>query len=161
MTQNLVHTLIKECMTPFLITIGPYDTLARAYELMTINHIRRLPVLEEDRLVGIITLSDLLAIKRPDPSHRMSLGEVAEELGRLVVSAIMHRDPICIYANDTVGHAADLMLEHKIGGLPVIDADHRVLGLVTESNIFRLLARQWRDDNLIFSGAHNHGDDMS
>jgi acetoin utilization protein AcuB len=155
MTQELVHTLIKDCMAVFLITVRPYDTLARAFELMTSNQIRHLPVVEDDELVGVITLSDLLAIQHPDPGHRMSLEDIAAELSKLTVSTVMARDPICIYDNDTLGHAAELMLEHKISALPVIDTGEKVVGLVTESNIFRLLARRWRDDNLIFSGAHN------
>lgn len=153
MTQPLVHTLVKDCMTMEVITISPYDSLARAWELMTTRHIRRLPVLDGARLVGIITLSDLLELKHPDPTRRLTLAEVAEQLGRLVVSAVLHGQAICIYDNDTVGHAAELMLEHKIGGLPVIDADRRLVGVITESNLFRMLARGWRDDNQIFSGA--------
>lgn len=139
-------------MTTTVITVSPYDTLARAYELMMSNRIRRLPVLEGARLVGIITLSDLLEVKQSDPTRRHSLSDVAQELSRLVVSTIMRPKPICIYDNDTLGHAAELMLEHKIGGLPVIDASEHVVGVLTESNIFQLLARRWRDDNLIFSG---------
>ena len=152
MSQSLVHTLVKDCMTATVITVSPYDTLARAYELMMANRIRRLPVLDGDRLAGIITLSDLLEVKPPDPAHRLSLAEVAHELARLVVSTLMRPKPICIFDNDTVGHAAELMLENKIGGLPVIDAEQHLVGMLTESNLFRLLAQQWRDDNLIFSG---------
>ena len=153
MSQSLVHTLVKDCMTAEVITVSPYDTLARAWELMTTHRIRRLPVVDRDRLVGIITMSDLLALKHPDPARRLDLAEVAAELSRLVVSAVVRGEPVCIYDNDTVGHAAELMLEHKIGGLPVLDADRRLVGLITESNLFRMLAQRWRDDNLIFSGA--------
>ncbi len=143
-------------MTAKLVEVGPYDTLARAYELMMTHRIRRLPVLDGERLVGILTLSDLLEAKQPDPSHRMSLAEVAHELARLVVSTTMHREPICVFDNDTVGRAAELMLQHKIGGLPVLDADRHVVGMLTESNLFALLAKQWRDDNLIFCGVAAH-----
>jgi CBS domain-containing protein len=139
-------------MTTKLVVAGPYDTLARAYELMMTHRIRRLPILDGERLVGILTLTDLLEAKQPDPTHRMSLAEVAHELARLVVSTTMRREPICVFDNDTVGRAAELMLQHKIGGLPVINADTRVLGMLTESDLFALLAKQWRDDNLIFSG---------
>lgn len=153
MTQALVHTLVKDCMTPSPITVTPYDTLARAYELMTTEHIRRLPVLDGERLVGIVTLSDLLAMRQPDPTHRKSLAEIAQELDRLLVSTAMQRVPVCVHDNDSVGRAAELMLEHKFGGLPVLDSDRRLVGVITESNLFRLLADQWREDNLIFSGA--------
>ena len=153
MTQSIAHTLVKDCMTPLTITVSPYDTLARAYELMSANRIRRLPVLEKRKLVGIITLSDLLEMKPRDPTHRLSPATIAEELARLVVSTIMHREPICVYDNDTLGHAAELMLEQKIGGLPVLDADRNLIGIITESNIFKVLATSWRDDNVTFSGA--------
>lgn len=158
MTDSIPHTLVGDCMTPFLITVTPWDTLARAYELMGANRIRRLPVVDGDRLVGIITLSDLLEVKRPDPSHRLPLEEVARELEKLTVGTVMAKDPVSVYANDTLGHAAELMLEHKIGGLPVLDGDGRLAGLLTESNVFRLLARRWREDNMLFSGAHSTGD---
>jgi len=152
MPQSLVHTLVKDCMTTTVVSVSPYDTLARAYELMTTHRIRRLPVLDGDRLVGIITLSDVLEVKQSDPGHRLGLAEVAQELARLVVSTTMRSKPICIFDNDTVGHAAELMLENKIGGLPVTDTEQRLVGMLTESNLFQLLAQRWRDDNVIFSG---------
>ncbi len=152
MSTSLVHSLVKDCMTATLVTVSPYDTLARAYELMMAHRIRRLPVLDGERLVGIITLSDLLEVKQSDPGHRLGLAEIAQELSRLVVSTVMRPKPVCTFDNDTVGHAAELLLQHKIGGLPVIDADQRLVGILTESNLFQLLAQRWRDDNLIFSG---------
>lgn len=156
MTLSLVHTLVKDCMSANVIAAGPYDTLARAYELMMTHRIRRLPVLDGERLVGILTLTDLHEVKQSDPGHRLSLADVARDLARLVVSTTMHRAPICVFDNDTIGRAAELMLEHKIGGLPVIDADKHVIGMLTESNLFALLAKQWRDDNLIFCGVSAH-----
>ncbi|MGR8921193.1 MAG: CBS domain-containing protein [Gammaproteobacteria bacterium] len=154
MTDKLVHTLVTECMAHEVITIGPYDTLASAWDLMQAHGIRRLPVVHKDELTGILTLSDLLNAKPADPARRMGLAEVAAVLDDLVVSTAMSADPISVFDSDTVGHAAELMLEHKIGGLPVVDGRRKLVGLVTESNLFRLLAERWRSDNLIFSGAH-------
>lgn len=153
MADPLVHTLVAECMTHFVLNVTPYDSLARAWELMMTNHIRRLPVIDEGRLVGIVTQTDILNAKPADPAHRLALADVARELDNLIVSTVMTKNPISIYDNDTVGHAAELMLEHKIGGLPVVDTEGNLVGLITESNLFRLLARRWREDNLIFSGA--------
>ncbi|MGE0485946.1 MAG: CBS domain-containing protein [Gammaproteobacteria bacterium] len=153
MTDALVHTLVSQCMTHFVLSVGPYDSLARAWELMMTNRVRRLPVLDEGRLVGIITQTDVLNAKPADPAHHLALADVARELDTLTVAPVMTRDPLCIYDNDTVGHAAELMLEHKIGGLPVVDTSGALVGLITESNLFRLLAQRWREDNLIFSGA--------
>lgn len=154
MAETLVHTLVNECMTHFVLSLGPYDSCARAWELMATEGIRRLPVVENDKLTGIVTQTDLLNAKPADPARRMSLAEVAEALGQMTVGTVMSADPIHVYDNDSVGHAAELMLEHKIGGLPVLDTSGALVGLLTESNIFKLLARRWREDNLIFSGAH-------
>jgi len=156
MGESLVHRAVADCMSTTLVTVGPYDSLAQAWEQMSRSGIRRLPVVENGELRGILTLTDLLALREPDPTHRRSLAEVAAELDRLVVSTAMSRDPVCVYANDTVGRAAELMLEHKVGGLPVLDLQGRLCGVVTESDLFALMARQWRDDNLVFSGARPH-----
>jgi acetoin utilization protein AcuB len=56
----------------------------------------------------------------------------------------MTADPVVVFQTDQVGYAAELMLEHKVGGLPVLDSSKKLVGLVTESDIFRLLAHQWR-----------------
>ncbi len=152
MAQSLVHTLVRDCMSTALVTVGPYDTLARAWELMTTHHIRRLPVVAHGRTSAIITMSDVLALTLPDPARRATLAEVAEQLGHLTVGAVARAPAICVYDNDTLGHAAELLLEHKIGGLPVVDAEQRLVGMITESDLFRLMARQWRADNEAFAG---------
>jgi acetoin utilization protein AcuB len=153
MKDQIVHMPVTECMSPDLITVGPYQSLAEAYELMRENQIRRLPVLSNDKLKGIITLKDILEAKPPDVAHRLSLDQVIANLSNIVVELAMTREPVCVYRTDTLGHAAELMLERKIGGLPVIDANGLLVGLITESDIFRRLAHAWRSDNVREIGA--------
>jgi CBS domain-containing protein len=154
MTQTLVHTQVKDCMSAPAVAIGPYDSLALAYAMMLDRRIRHLPVVDGDQLSGIITLSDILRTRASDPARRRSPEEVAADLGRLSVGPVMSPDPHRVYTNDTVGRAAELMLEHKIGALPVVDLDGRLAGMITESTLFELMARQWRADNERLSGAH-------
>ncbi len=148
MTKQLAHEQVSEVMNPYLITVEPYQSLAEAYELMKKNQIRRLPVVKNGKLEGIITVSDILDAKPSDVSHALSFESVAESLSKIIVELVMTEEPIVIYQSDTVGHAAELMLEHKIGGLPVLDARHELAGLITESDIFRKLAGQWRQETL-------------
>lgn len=148
MRNQLVHTSVGDCMTPFLLTLTPYATLAEAYEMMRKNSIRRVPVVQDTKLVGIITLTDVLEAKTGGIRGSKDFAEVAESLSKVIVCLAMTPNPIVIYPTDTVGHAAELMLEHKIGGLPVVDANQELVGLITESDIFRLLARSWRDENM-------------
>lgn len=151
MSNQLVHMPVAEIMTPYLITVDQYENLAKAYEIMVKNKIRRIPVTDNNKLVGIITMSDVLEAKPSDIRHSLNSEELNELLSTIVVEQIMKRNPIKVYQNDTLGHAAELMLDEKIGGLPVIDANKKLVGLITESDIFRTIVRKWRDDNILHS----------
>ena len=144
MQDSVVATQVVDCMTPFLVTLGKYDSVAEAYEKMTMNHIRRIPVMDHDRLIGIITLSDILRFKPAEIGRFLSFKEMSDKLDKLIVELVMTPDPIVVFQSDPVGYAAELMLDNKIGGLPVLDASKKLVGLITESDIFRLLAKQWR-----------------
>lgn len=151
MSNELVHTPVADVMTPYLITIDQYENLAKAYEIMVKNKIRRLPVTDNNKLVGIITMSDVLEAKPSDVRHSLNIEEMNELLSTIVIDQVMKRKPVKVYQNDTLGHAAELMLDEKIGGLPVIDTDKKLVGLITESDIFRTIVKKWRDDNILHS----------
>lgn len=150
--QNIVHTMVSEIMTPYLVTIDQYATLAEAHEKMKMNKIRRLPVTGDDSLIGIITERDILNAKPADIKHSLNEDEINESLSKIIVEVVMTKKPVAIYQTDTIGHAAEKMLEDKVGGLPVLDANKKLIGLITESDIFRAIAKRWRDDNELFSG---------
>ena len=146
--RSLVQENVSEIMNPYLITVSPYDTLAQAYELLVKNKIRRLPVVDNNKkLIGILTLKDVLEAKPSDIKHTLYIDDIYKHLSGLTVVVAMTSKPITIYQTSTVGNAAELMLEHKIGGLPVLDAGDGLAGLITESDIFRLIVRRWRDEN--------------
>ncbi|HSR63790.1 MAG TPA: CBS domain-containing protein [Gammaproteobacteria bacterium] len=136
-------------MTPYLITIDRYATLAEAYEIMVKNKIRRIPVVIDKKLVGIITMSDILEAKPSDVGHSLNSDEMNELLSTITVDTVMTKKPLEIYQTDTLGHAAEMMLDEKIGGLPVLDANRNLVGLITESDIFRTVVKKWRDDNIL------------
>lgn len=146
-TSTIAQRLVGHCMSREVATAGPYDTLAEAYSTMCLRGIRRLPVLEHGRLAGIITRSDILEAKPTDIGHAVDFSTVAESLDRITVGVAMRRAPVFVYEADTVGHAAELMYTHKIGGLPVLDARETLVGVITESDLFRLIAQQWRLEN--------------
>jgi acetoin utilization protein AcuB len=132
--------LVKDWMTPDPITIDPHTTLPDAGRLMKECSIRRLPVVENERLVGIVTLGD---VREASPSNATSLSiyELNYLLSRLTINEIMTRDPFSISPDTSIEAAARLMLEHKIGSLPVVDGG-KVTGIITESDIFRLLVTE-------------------
>lgn len=132
--------LVKDWMTPDPITIGPNTTLPEANRLMKECGIRRLPVVDNGRLVGIVTLGDVREAS-PSTATSLSIYELNYLLSRLTVGQIMSHDPIAITPETSIEAAARLMLEHKIGGLPVVDGA-KVVGIITESDIFRLLVTE-------------------
>ena len=135
--MGLKRHLVKDWMTPDPITIAPTTTLPEAHRLMKECNIRRIPVVENGRLVGIVTLGDVREAS-PSQASSLSIYEMNYLISRLTVGQIMSREAITITPDTSIEAAARLMLEHKIGGLPVVDGE-RVVGIITESDIFRLL----------------------
>ena len=131
--------LVREWMTAEPVTIEPKLTLPEAQKLMKDRRIRRLPVLYRGRLVGIVTQGDIRGAE-PSEASTLSIFESHYLLAKLTVEKIMTWEPITISPDATVRQAAQLMLEHKIGGLPVVDND-QLLGIITESDIFRVLVQ--------------------
>ncbi len=133
-------TLVRDWMTSNPITIEPTTTLADAYMLMKQKNIRRLLVAEPNgKLVGIVTLGDVREA-HPSDATTLSIYEINYLLAKLSVTQIMTVNPITTTPDATVYDAARLMLEHKIGGLPVV-ANGQVVGIITESDIFRLMVQ--------------------
>lgn len=128
--------LVKDWMTPDPVTITDDTSMMKAIHLMKQNRFRRLPVMHDGRLVGIVTDRDL---KEASPSKATTLDvhELYYLLAELQVKDIMTRDPITVRPDDTVEHAAQLMLENTISGLPVVDESGRLCGILTQSDVFR------------------------
>lgn len=134
--------IVKDWMTGEVITITPDTKLPDAHRLMMDKQVRRLPVVKDGHLVGIITRGD---VREAEPSDATSLNiwEINYLLSKLEVEGIMTKKPITIAQDATVGEAARLMLEHKISGLPVVDNKGKLAGIITESDIFRLVVQEW------------------
>lgn len=134
--------LVRDWMTANPITVDPKTTLPEAHRLMKESHIRRLPVVEPKRgdLIGIVTLGDIREAS-PSDATTLSIFELNYLLAKLTVDKIMTRDPLTLAPAATIRDAAKLMLQHKIGGLPVMD-NGKLVGIITESDIFRVLAQE-------------------
>ena len=127
--------LVHNWMTQKVVTISPEESLLTAQELMEERGIRRLPVVEGGRLVGIITHADILRAIPVEASGDLWEFDCLHPLAKLTVKEVMTSDPLTVSPGATLEEAALLMQEHKIGGLPVVDEGHLV-GIITESDIF-------------------------
>jgi CBS domain-containing protein len=134
--------LVRDWMTQDVITITPETSLAAAHELMKNKGVRRLPVVDHRRIVGIVTLGDVRGAE-PSMASSLSVWEMNDLLANLKVAEIMTRDPVTIDQEASIGDAARSMLERKFSGLPVVDQENRLVGIITESDIFRLVAGEW------------------
>jgi acetoin utilization protein AcuB len=117
---------VVNAMTANLVTINADSTVAKAKMLMEAGRFRRLPVVDNDQLIGIISERDL-----------------REHLGRLELTyarAIMKNPVITVGPDDSVEEAARIMLKRKIGGLPVLQQG-RLVGIVTYSDLLSALLR--------------------
>ena len=128
--------LIKDWMAQNPVTITEDTSMIKAIHIMKERRFRRLPVVAQGKLVGMVTDRDL---KEASPSKATTLDvhELYYLLAELQVQEIMSRNPVSVSQDDTVERAAQIMLEHTISGLPVVDATGKVVGIITQSDVFR------------------------
>ena len=138
--------LVNVWMTKNVLTVTPSTTLPEAHQIMMSNNIRRLPVVEKNgHLVGIVTLGDVRGAQ-PSEATSLSIWEMNYLLAKLKLKEIMTPNPVTIEPEATIGEAARLMLENKVSGLPVVDDDNKVIGIITESDIFSMVVlHEWEE----------------
>jgi len=124
--------LVKDWMTKNVITVSPATKMQEAHRLMQEKSIRRLLVVKKGKLVGILSLGDVR--------------EASHELERLKVSGVMQPNVVAVSANDTLKTAAMLMYTNKIGALPVVDDRDHLVGIITESDIFKVLITWFNEE---------------
>lgn len=113
---------VQSIMTTTVISASPDVSVRDAMQLIDDNDIRHLPIIEQGRLVGIVSDRDLRTFERDDTT---SLREV------------MSHDPLCMDGHESIEAAIDVMLEYKVGALPVIGADGEFVGIVSYIDVLR------------------------
>jgi len=127
--------LVKEWMTENVVTVGVHDTMQRAIDLMKDFDVTVLPVVDGGKLVGIVTDRDL---KRASPSDTAMLEsrQILYHLSRVEVGAIMSRNPVVVPFDYTIEETAEVLLNHRFSGCPVVDHDGTMMGIVTKDDLF-------------------------
>jgi len=125
---------VRSWMTSPPVTVAPDVTLYEASLMMDRKRIRRLPVVENDELVGIITRSDVTA----SIGRGLKADDARRRLQEITVGKTMARKPLTVSPKDPLDVAAQIMLRKKISGLPVVDGG-RLVGMLTESDVFYAL----------------------
>lgn len=130
--------LVKDWMTSPVISVSPSTSISTAHQIMKEKGIRRLPVLENGALVGIVTIGDVREAS-PSDATTLSIWELNYLWAQLTVEKVMTRKVLTVKPDDTIISAAQVMLENKVSGLPVLDSAGHVVGMLTESDVFRML----------------------
>jgi CBS domain-containing protein len=125
----------KDLMTVDPVTVTPETAVTEARRLMLDRRIRHLVVTDGGRLAGIVTDRDI-RLNLPSPATSLSVWEINYLLARLTVESVMTKAVITIDPERDAVEAARIMLDHKIGALPVVD-EGAVVGIVTETDVLR------------------------
>ena len=127
--------LVKSRMSKYPLTIGPEESLSDAHKYMLEQKVRHLPVVEsEGKMVGLVAEDDLLKAE-PSSATTLSVWEIHHLLMEVKVKTVMVKDVITVTEDTPIEEAAHIMLDKKIGSLPVM-RDDDLVGIITESDIF-------------------------
>lgn len=127
--------LVRDRMSPGPVTITTKQTVADAFALLREKKIRRLPVVDRGKLVGIITDRDLSEVS-PSPATSLSIFEINYLLSKMTIDKVIRRQKLITIRPDAfLEEAALLIRDHNIGALPVVE-NGELVGIITESDIF-------------------------
>jgi len=130
---------IRDIMTKNPITVDSETLVLDAQKIMKESNIRRLPIVDKGKLVGIVTQHDLLQAS-PSPATSLSVHELNYLLAKMTVKEVMKKNPVTFTPDTPFEEALRIGQEKKIGSFPVMDKG-KLVGIATESDIVRFLTR--------------------
>jgi len=130
--------LVRNWMNPTVISIEAQAPMTEALQLMKDNQIQTLPVYDQEALVGVLTDRDLKRASASDATL-LEVHELLHLLTRIKVRDIMSRNPITVPDTFTVEEAAEVLHSHHISGVPVMDDQGRMVGMITQADLFKAL----------------------
>jgi acetoin utilization protein AcuB len=130
--------LVKNWMNKPAITIDKHSSMQEAMNQMKIHRITLLPVMDKNRLVGVLTDRDLKKASASDATT-LEMHELLYLLSTIKVKDIMSPNPISVPPDFTIEETAELLLANKISGVPVVDNDGSVVGVITHTDLFKVI----------------------
>ena len=148
--MGLAQRIVYRVMQQEVVSLQASDRLDLADDVMRLGRVRHMPVLEGERLVGVVTQRDLLAASLTrvldfEPLQRRTF------LRSVEVREVMSKEVVSIGSGTTLAQAARLMIERQIGCLPVLNGEGRLIGIVTETDLLRaayLQSEQEEDEDV-------------
>jgi acetoin utilization protein AcuB len=134
---------VVDIMTKDPLIVTPSETIAQADELMVMNKIRQLPVVKERELIGIITDRDIRSFLS---SSFMSAPETREKALRTKIGDVMTGDPLTLSPDDELREAVELLINEKVGGIPIVDGAEGIVGIVTYVDVLRCFLNRLQEE---------------
>lgn len=130
---------VAEYMTTSPITIRRRTSVSEALNIMKKHKIRELPVVSENKLVGLVTERELLAVS-PSPATTLSVYEIKDLMAKVTVGDVMIKEPITVSPDCTIEEAALIMRDHKVSCL-LVQENEVLVGIITQTDIFEALIK--------------------
>ena len=134
---------VVDVMTKGPLIVTPSETIAQADELMAVNRIRQLPVVKTGELVGIITDRDIRSFLS---GPFLSVPEAREKALHTPIAEVMTFDPLTLSPDDDLQEAVELLINEKIGGIPVVDKAEGLVGIVTYVDVLRCFLNRLQEE---------------
>lgn len=131
---------VRDCMTCDPVSVAPNDSLQRVIELLRRRDIRSVPVVEDGKLIGIVTDRDVRQVAPAYPLFRDE-DEIRRYTENLTVTAAMTADPMTVSPDTPLVEAAKVLETYRISSLPVLD-HHRLVGMLSVTDLLRVFVEQ-------------------
>ncbi len=131
---------VRDYMKSPVFTVTPDTLIDNAMEMMREKHVRRLPVVENGKLVGLVT-RDIIREAAPSPSAALTLWGLHYRLSCMKVRDVMITDVIAVHPDDTIKEVVAISEKHRIGTFPVVDANGNLVGILTNTDLLHILAK--------------------
>jgi CBS domain-containing protein len=136
--STLRQVRVSDWITKDVVAITSNTPIAQAHQMMKDHGIRRLVVCDNDKITGIVTLGDVREASASSATS-LSIWELNYLWAQLTVAGVMTRNVYTVHDDETIIDAARLMMVKKVSGLPVVNDAGNLVGIITESDIFRML----------------------
>jgi len=130
--------LVKNWMSKNVVTIDENDSMQDAINLLKQHKINMLPVIKKGKLTGILTDRDLKKASASDATT-LDVHELLYLISKIKIKDIMGKKPLTVPFDYTIEETASILLENNISGVPVVDYDKQLVGIITKSDIFKVI----------------------
>jgi len=131
---------VRDYMKSPVFTVTPDTLIFNAMETMREKHVRRLPVVENGKLVGLVT-RNIIREATPSPSTALTLWGLHYQLSCMKVRDVMITDVIVVHPDDTIKEVLAISEKHRIGTFPVVDANGNLVGILTNTDLLHIMAK--------------------